>query len=113
MRWLQNHYVVLDTDGARAYKAVKIPGVIHDWVVHKKKKIKGKWLKPRYAQLFEHKLPNGKTLATKGGTQIIDRFGGLCGHIWAHEQSGLETLLSNIGLGRRNGRSGIRTKTFG
>ncbi len=31
------------------------------------------WLKPRYVQLFKHKLPNGQVIRTLGGTQIIDR----------------------------------------
>ena len=35
---LLNRSVVLHTDGARAYK-LKLPGVLHDNVVHKKKKI--------------------------------------------------------------------------
>ena len=48
-------------------------GVIHDYVVHKKKKINGKWVKPKYVQLFRHALPDESIVCTKGGTQIIDR----------------------------------------
>ncbi len=51
-------------------------GVIHDFVVHKKKKIKGKWVKPTYVHLFRHELPDGETVVTQGGTQIIDRIWG-------------------------------------
>ena len=72
--------VILHTDGARAY-TLKIPGVIHDHVVHKKRcvVVKGKttWMKPRYTKNFKHQLPGGKTVMVKGGTQIIDRFWGL------------------------------------
>ena len=72
--------VILHTDGARAY-TLKIPGVIHDHVVHKKRRVvvKGKttWMKPRYTKNFKHQLPGGKTVMVKGGTQIIDRFWGL------------------------------------
>ena len=39
-----------------------------------KKNGKFVWTKPQYAKLFKHKLPSGKTLKCKGGTQIIDRF---------------------------------------
>ena len=68
------------TDGARAYK-LKISGVIHDNVVHKKKRViikgKAKWIKPHYTKIYKHKLPDGKHVVVKAGTQIIDRFWGL------------------------------------
>ena len=58
--------VVLHTDSAKSYK-LKLSGVIHDAVVHYKKrvKVKGKmqWLKPRYTRVVKHKLPGGKKLA--------------------------------------------------
>lgn len=67
--------VVLHTDGARAYTA-KLNGVIHDNVVHKKKKVvlRGKtvWLKPKFTKILKHKLPTGKEIWVKAGTQIID-----------------------------------------
>ena len=83
-RLFVNRHVVLHTDGARAYK-LKVPGMLHDHVIHKKKKMKtrdgrlvrrdGKpvWIKPRYTNIFHHKIANGKTLTVVGGTQIIDR----------------------------------------
>ena len=58
--------VVLHTDSAKSYK-LKLSGVIHDAVVHYKKrvKVKGKmqWLKARYTRVVKHKLPGGKKLA--------------------------------------------------
>ena len=71
---LRSRCVFLHTDGARAYKiSRKIPGVIHDYVVHKRKKVRGRWVKPKYVQLFLHAMPDGSKIACKGGTQIIDR----------------------------------------
>ena len=76
---LSGRRVILHTDGARAYK-VRLPDVIHDNVVHKKKRVvvngKKVWIKPHYTKVFKHKLPSGKTISVKGGTQIIDRFWG-------------------------------------
>ena len=69
----------LHTDGARSYKIGAnrkefLDGVIHDYVVHKAKIAKnGKKIKARYVQLFSHLLPDGRTVYTKGGSQIIDR----------------------------------------
>ena len=82
---LRGKQVILHTDGARAYRA-QLPGVIHDAVIHQTKKLVGKdgkpvkkngrfvWVKPKYAKVFKHKLPGGKTVKVVGGTQIIDRF---------------------------------------
>ena len=47
--------------------------MLHDAVIHQKKKIKGVWKLPKYVTLKKHKLPNGKTIQVKGGTQVIDR----------------------------------------
>ena len=73
---LQNRRVVLHSDSARSYR-MKVPGMLHDAVVHKKKRVKrgGKWiwLKPNYVKISTHKLPDGSKLKTKAGTQIIDR----------------------------------------
>ena len=71
--------VFLHTDGARSYllgqnRKRKLDGVIHDYVVHKKKKIGGNWITPHYVQLFRHVMADGSAVCTKGGTQIIDRF---------------------------------------
>ena len=81
---LRNRKVILHTDGARSYK-LRVPGMLHDHVVHKKKpktdrkgrviKKNGKtvWLKPFYTCTFKHRLPSGTELQVKGGTQVIDR----------------------------------------
>ncbi|CAE7826793.1 unnamed protein product, partial [Symbiodinium sp. CCMP2592] len=72
--------VVLHSDGARAYK-LKVPGVMHCNVIHKKKKVKvdGKvrWVKPHYTKVYSLKMPTGDQMKVKSGTQIIDRFWGL------------------------------------
>lgn len=74
---LEGKNVILHTDGAKAYK-LRLPGMLHDNVVHQIKKVKiGKrfvWVKPKFSKVVEHKLPKGKTLKVKAGTQIIDRF---------------------------------------
>ena len=76
--FLCDRKVVLHTDSAKSYK-LKVPGVLHDRVVHCKKRVKvqGKWRwqQPHYVRLVKHKLPGskGKTLTVKSGTQIIDR----------------------------------------
>ena len=61
---LLNRSVVLHTDGARAYK-LKLPGVLHDNVVHKKKKIqvngKNAWVRPHYTKICSHTLPERHT----------------------------------------------------
>ena len=76
LRYLQNRRVVLHSDSARSYR-MKVPGMLHDAVVHKKKRVKrgGKWiwLKPNYVKISTHKLPDGSKIKTKAGTQIIDR----------------------------------------
>ena len=73
---LMGRNIVLHTDGARAYK-LKVPGVIHDNIVHKKKlvMVKGKktWVKPSFVKVVKHTLPDGKNLHVKAGTQVIDR----------------------------------------
>ena len=75
-RWLKDRDVVFHTDSARSYK-LRVPGVIHDFVVHKKKykNVGGKkvLIPPRYVELKTHVLPSGKHLKVKSGTQIIDR----------------------------------------
>ena len=76
LRWLKNRRVILHSDSARSYR-MKVDGMLHDAVVHKKKRVKrgGKfvWVKPVYVKMTKHRLPNGTTLKTKGGTQLIDR----------------------------------------
>ena len=90
---LQDRRVLLHTDGARAYK-MKMPGVIHDNVVHKKKKVmvKGRpvWVKPHYTKIVKHTLPSGKTIHVKAGTQIIDR-------VWGHVRAYLKHSPRRVG----------------
>ena len=73
---LANRKIIFHTDSAKAYK-LKLPGAIHDAVVHQKKriKLKGKWVwtKPSVVEVVSHKLPDGKHLKVKAGTQHIDR----------------------------------------
>ncbi|OLP77357.1 hypothetical protein AK812_SmicGene42586 [Symbiodinium microadriaticum] len=74
---LKDRKVVLHTDAARSYKA-KIAGVIHNKVVHAKKRVKrnGKfiWQHPKYVKVVTHKIPkSNKKIVVKSGTQIIDR----------------------------------------
>ena len=93
-KFLQNKNVILHTDGAKAYK-LRVPGVLHDNVVHKKQKvfIKGKatWVKPNFTKIWTHKLPNSKkTLTVKAGTQIIDRF-------WGHLRTYLKHTARKVG----------------
>jgi hypothetical protein len=77
-KWIKGRKILLHTDSARSYKA-KIEGVIHDNVVHQKKRIYNKklkkyiWMNPKFTKTVKHKLPNGKVLNVKAGTQIIDR----------------------------------------
>ena len=90
---LKDRQVVLHTDGAKAYK-LKVPGVIHDNVVHKKKKIcvngKQRWVRPHYTKSYTHVLPNGKKIRVKAGTQVIDRF-------WGHVRAYLKHSPRQVG----------------
>ena len=76
VKHLKDRRVILHTDSARSYK-LKLSGVVHDSVVHCKKrmKIRGKfqWVKPKDVKLKTHTLPNGKKLVRKAGAQHIDR----------------------------------------
>ena len=50
-----------------------VPGVIHNFVVHKCKKTRGGTVRPKYVSLFRNVLPSGEVIYTKAGTQVIDR----------------------------------------
>ena len=82
---LRNTRIILHTDGARAYK-LRVDGVYHDNVVHKKKQVvangKTTWIKPKFTKVVTHILPDGKKLRVKAGAQVIDRF-------WRHVRSHL------------------------
>lgn len=103
LKHLKDKQVILHTDGARAYK-IKVPGIIHDNVVHKKKLIcvngKKKWVKPHYTRVCVHTLPTGKQIKVKAGTQVIDRF-------WGTLRQGLKNIARKPGsaLLRRKIRS--------
>eukprot|EP00959_Pyramimonas_sp_CCMP1952_P115429 2413053-Pyramimonas_sp.AAC.1 len=66
-RHLENREVVLPTHGARAYK-LNFLSVLHDSVVHIKKKVtsRGKTvrIKPKFPEIVVHKLPTGEELYT-------------------------------------------------
>ena len=92
--WQQNKNVILHTDGARAYR-LRLPGVLHDNVVHMKKKMKVNgvwvWIKPAFTKVVEHILPDTKKkLRVKAGTQVIDR-------LWRHVRSFLEGRTALVG----------------
>ena len=76
LKHIANRNAILHTDSARSYK-MKLSGVVHDAVVHKKKRVKknGKWvwLKPTFVRISKHKLPDGRRISCKAGTQIVDR----------------------------------------
>ena len=90
-KFLAGRNVILHTD--ETYK-MKVPSVLHDNVVHKKKKmlVKGKqvWVKPHYTKIWEHKLPCGKRVTVKAGAQIIDRF-------WGHLRTSLKYAPRKVG----------------
>lgn len=92
-RRLEGRNIVLHTDGAKAYK-LKVPGVLHDHVVHAKKMkvVNGQrvWTKPTFTRVFVHKLPDGPRLTVRGGTQVIDR-------AWRHVRSFLEGSSGQVG----------------
>jgi hypothetical protein len=93
-RRLQNKKVILHTDGARAYR-LRMPGVLHDNVVHMKKQmlVDGKWvwIKPAFAKVVEHILPDSKKkIRVMAGTQVIDR-------LWRHVRSFLEGRTAPVG----------------
>ena len=62
-KFLEGRDVILQTDGAKAYK-MKITGVLRDSVVHKKKKIvvrgRAVWVKPHLTRTRTHKPPSGE-----------------------------------------------------
>ena len=85
--------MILHTDGAKAY-TMHIEWMLHDHVVHKKKRVVlngvATWVAPTYTRTFKHKLPTGKTITVKGGTQVIDR-------AWRHLRSYLEERSAPVG----------------
>ena len=76
-RFLAGRKIVMHTDSARAYRNCRLKNVVKDHVVHKKRRVvnsKGKatWLSPIYAKDVKHVI-DGKRVARKAGTQVIDR----------------------------------------
>ena len=91
--------VILHSDGARSYK-LRLPGVLHDAAIHKKKKVmvKGKmtWVNPKYSMIHKHTTPEGDAVYVKTGTQIIDRFWGfLRQHLQNRPKTPKSTILRN------------------
>ena len=107
-KYLKGKGVILHTDAARSY-TTKVDGVLHDNVVHAKKRkvIKGKarWVKPTYVKVMKHKLPGtNKVVKVKGGTQIIDR-------AWRYIQDRL-TLNQNTRAGSTLLRAQIQAAQY-
>ena len=75
-QYLAGRSLILHTDSARAYKE-SIPCVQHTSVVHQLKKVKGKWVHPKFVETVKLQLPGGKRMVVKSGTQTIDGF-------WTH-----------------------------
>ncbi|CAK0864051.1 unnamed protein product, partial [Prorocentrum cordatum] len=81
-RWLKHRRVVLHADGARSRK-LKTDGVLRDWAVHKKKRVKlGRtWarVKPAFTKVRYHNVPDKskprgtQRLWVKRGTRLINR----------------------------------------
>ena len=73
---LEGKCILFHTDKARAYR-LKLKKVLHDVVVHKKKKAARKgntvWLRPKFVEMKTHDLPDGRRITVKTGTQVIDR----------------------------------------
>ena len=76
MKYLANKQIIFHTDSARAYK-LKLPGVLHDSVVHKKTRVKVNvkwtWMQPNFVKVVKHFFSTGKSIKVKAGTQHIDR----------------------------------------
>ncbi|CAK0871222.1 unnamed protein product [Prorocentrum cordatum] len=71
-KWLKGRNVTFHTDGAKSYK-LKQPGVVHDWVVHQKKRKPVNGNKKRYHDVPEPLSAGAKKrIWVKTGTQITD-----------------------------------------
>ena len=113
IKLLKNRRICLHTDGARAY-GLKVGGMLHDHVAHKKELLKDKngkpikrkrknvWVKPKNVQLFNHRTPDGRRISVKGGTQVIDR-------AWQHFR---KFLVCRGGVGRVSLETRIRSAQF-
>ena len=71
-RYISKASLVLHTDAAKAYSK-PIEGVLHTKVIHQKKKVNGKWLKPHFTKKVTLKTPRGQVLKRMAGTQTVDR----------------------------------------
>ena len=64
-KYLKDRRVILHSDSARSNR-MKVPGMLHDAVVHQKSRVKraGKWVwkKPTFVNVSVHKLPDGRTM---------------------------------------------------
>ena len=70
-KYLKDSHTIMHTDAARAYMA-PIAGVVHTHVIHQKKKVDGKWVKPHYTRKMRVRLPTGHEVQRIAGTQTID-----------------------------------------
>lgn len=76
LKRLAHRKIILDTDSVKGYKA-KVPGMVHDKVVHAKTRVragnKTSRKAPQYVRVGSRKLPNDRILKVKPGAQHIDR----------------------------------------
>ncbi|CAK0883637.1 unnamed protein product [Prorocentrum cordatum] len=118
-KWLKNRRVILHTDGARSHK-MKVDDVLHDWVVHKKKRVQvgGKrvWLKPAFTKVRYHDVPDEnkpsgtKRLWAKRGTQLIDRaWGDLRKAVGKGNAKTVGSVLLRNKAGNLNGACRVRS----
>ena len=70
-RWVKDRRILLHSDSAKAYN-LKVPGMVHTKVIHQKKKVGDKWVKPRYVEIENVTTDDGDTIVLKKGTQYID-----------------------------------------
>ena len=75
---LKNKQVIFHTDGAKAC-TLKVPGVLHDHVVHKKKKVmvqgRWRWVKPPGGKVFYQRGPLGGAplgVPLLGGAPLVE-----------------------------------------
>ena len=120
VHWLPYGYIASHTDAAKTYK-MHIPGVVHDNVIHAKKRVKinGKWRwqNPSYVRIVTHKVPGvKKPIKCKAGT--VRRSLTELGSFW--RIASLLTRIAKLVLqlsvpswGPPSRSTGTRTTTFG
>ena len=61
LRKCRDMEVVLHTDGAKSYRKPEryMQGVLHDFTVQSKRLVNGQVMRPKFAELWRHTLPEG------------------------------------------------------